>query len=183
MIKEIVINDKSIQYDYIVKKVKNINLRIRADGSIIVSSNAFVSEEDIEKFLISKSDFMLKALDRLKNKKQSAPIQYFEENELKNLILTLCREVYSYFERKGIEYPEISFRKMKSQWGNCYPKKHRLTFSTNLMYAPFECVKYVVCHEFTHFVVFDHSHRFYEELSKVCPEWKSLKKALKNCEF
>ena len=183
MKKEIVINGKRLQYDYTVKKVKNINLRIRTDGSISVSSSAFVRERDIEDFLISKGDFILKAMDRFQAEKQLPTTKYYEEEELKSLILSLCKEIYPYFEKMGIEYPEIKFRKMKSQWGSCYPKKHRLTFSTNLMYVPFECIEYVVCHEFTHFIVANHSHKFYEELSKICPRWKSLKKTLKTCGF
>lgn len=183
MKKELVINGRAIQYEYSVKQVKNINLRIRTDGSISVSSGAFVREKDIEDFLISKGDFILKALDGFKTKKRSEPTQYFEESEVKSIILSLCKEIYPYFAKKGVDYPEIKFRKMKSQWGNCYPKKQRLTFSTNLMYAPFDCIKYVVCHEFTHFIAANHSHKFYEELSKICPEYKILKKTLKNCGF
>ena len=55
-----------------------------------------------------------------------------------------------------------------------------LKFNTNLMYAPRECIEYVVFHEFTHFIEANHSARFYSELEKVCPEWKERRKILKN---
>ncbi len=183
MKKEIILNGKSVCYEYTTKRVKNINLRIKPDGSIYVSSNDRVKESDIESFIISKKDFILNALEKFKGRTQPRPIQYFGEEELKETITSLCKKVYPYFEKRGVEYPVIKFRNMKSQWGNCYTKRAILTFSTNLMYAPFECVEYVVCHEFTHFIVQNHSDRFYMELSKICPRWKTLRKTLKNCEF
>ena len=96
------------------------------------------------------------------------------------MVLSLCEKVYPEFEKRGVKFPEIRFRKMISQWGNCYPKKNRLTFSTNLMYAPSECVEYVVCHEFTHFLVPNHSKEFYEELSAVCSDWKVRRNKMRN---
>ena len=39
MIKEIKLNNTVIKYDLQYKKVKNINLRIKADGSVCVSAN------------------------------------------------------------------------------------------------------------------------------------------------
>ena len=39
MIKEIVLNEKIVLYDLQRKNVKNINLRIKADRTIVVSAN------------------------------------------------------------------------------------------------------------------------------------------------
>ena len=88
--------------------------------------------------------------------------------------------MYPYFEEKGIKYPEIKFKKMISQWGNCRKEKGILTFNKNLIYAPFECIRYVVLHEFTHFLEPNHSDKFYKELEKVCSNYKELRKRLKN---
>ena len=91
----------------------------------------------------------------------------------------MCREVYPYYEKKGVKYPQIKFRKMKSRWGSCHPTKGILTFNTNLIYAPIECVEYVVLHEFTHFLQANHSPKFYEELEQVCPDYKECRRMLK----
>ena len=77
-----------------------------------------------------------------------------------------------------IKYPEIKFRKMVSQWGNCRKEKGILTFNTNLIYAPYECIKYVILHEFTHLLQPNHSSAFYNELAKICPDWKMHRKKL-----
>lgn len=72
-----------------------------------------------------------------------------------------------------IKHPQIKFRRMVSRWGSCHFVNGILTFDTNLMYALTECIKYVVLHEFNHFLQPNHSDKFYDEFSKVCPEWKS----------
>lgn len=179
MIKEILLSNTKIQYDLQLKKVKNINLRIKPDGTIHVSASKRISQNTIDNFLISKADFILNALEKYKNMPDMPRRQYFSEAEIREVITELCRKSYPYYENLGIEYPQIKFRKMVSRWGSCHPTKGILTFNTNLMYAPVSCIEYVVLHEFTHFLQANHSSKFYDELVKVCPDWKTHRKMLK----
>ncbi len=179
MTKEIILKGEKINYDLSYKKVKNINLRIKPDGSVFVSANRFVSQKAIEEFMILKADFILSALRKFEKNKGIPQTQFFSEEELTHFITSFSKEAYGYYEKFGIKYPEIKFRKMVSRWGSCHTKKRYLTFNTYLMYAPKRCVEYVVWHEFTHFLQPNHSKKFYDELEKVCPHWKELRKELK----
>lgn len=179
MIREITLKNKKIEYELTIKNVKNINLRIYPDGRVTVSANKRVKIAFIEEFLISKQDFILKALDKYKNKEQKENIKYRTEEELKNLIIALCEKAYPYYEKYGIKYPVIKFRKMKTRWGSCHTVKGILTFNTQLIHAPMECIEYVVWHEFTHFLQANHSQNFYQELEKVYPHWHTSRKKLK----
>lgn len=180
MINRIDLNNITVCYELQYKKVKNINLRIKPDGTIHISANKRVPKKIIEEFLVSKAGFILNALEKYKNISYEEKVQYFGESEVCEFIISLCKKVYPYFEKRGVKYPEIKFRKMVSQWGNCRREKGTLTFNKNLMYAPPECVEYVVLHEFTHFLQPNHSKLFYDELSVVCPDWKNCRKKLKN---
>ena len=73
MIKELVLKDRRIEYELQIKAVKNINLRIKADRTIFVSANPSVSEQTIEEFLVSKSEYILKALDHYEELAKYAP--------------------------------------------------------------------------------------------------------------
>ncbi len=168
-----------ITYDLQYKQVKNINLRIKPDGTVHVSANRRVPLTVIEGFLFSKKDFILKALKRCEACETKPLKHYFSEEEVRRLICELCKDVYPYFESKGVEYPQIKFRRMVSRWGSCHTAKGILTFNTNLMYASVECIEYVVLHEFTHFLQANHSKQFYYELEKVCPRWKEYRNILK----
>ena len=177
--KILTVGGAELTYELAYKNVKNINLRIKSDGSISVSANKFVPPETIEDFIKSKESLILKVLNSIDVKNSRPLTKYFGEEEIKSVILSLCRKVYPLFEEKGVKYPIIKFRKMVSQWGNCHSQKGILTFNINLIYAPFECIEYVVFHEFTHFLQPNHSHLFYEELEKVCPNWQECRKRLK----
>ena len=91
-----------------------------------------------------------------------------------------CKRIYPAFEARGVKYPEIRIRTMKSKWGSCMPQKGVLTINTNLIAAPRECVDYVVAHEFNHFLHPDHSAAFYADLAMVIPRWKQLRKETNN---
>lgn len=179
MIREITLHGRLIKYKFEYKSVKNINLRIKSDGAVCVSANRFTRIDTIESFMNSKADFILKAIDKYAVSRHETRICYYAEDELKALVELLCDKAYPYYREKGIPYPKIKFRKMVSMWGNCYHKKGVLTFNTNLIYAPYECVEYVVWHEFTHFLEPNHSYLFYNELSKVYPNWKNARAKLK----
>ena len=94
MIREIEINNTKIRYDLQYKKVKNINLRIKPDGSINVSANRRVPQKAIDEFVMSKAEFIIRALDKYKNKSNEASKQIYSETEVKELILSLCEKVY-----------------------------------------------------------------------------------------
>lgn len=67
------IGGRTIEYNLERKNVKNLNLRIKADQSIYVSANCEVSEKNIQDFLQSKTDYILKALDRYAEMAKYAP--------------------------------------------------------------------------------------------------------------
>lgn len=174
------IKNTTIEYELQRKKVKNINLRIRQNGSIFVSASRWISKTEVERFLLLKADFILHAMTQLDNRKNPTQKPYFAEDEICGVILSLCQKVYPHFAAFGVPYPTIKFRKMVSRWGSCQSQKGILTFNTNLRFAPPDCIEYVVLHEFTHFLQPNHQKPFYNELEKVCPNWKTYKKQLQN---
>lgn len=78
MTKEIILNNKKIKYELNIKNVKNLNLRIKPDGTISVSVNNRISQERINLFLIEHSDFVFNALKKYEEISKNKP----EENKL-----------------------------------------------------------------------------------------------------
>ncbi len=172
-------NGKTFFYELQYKKVKNINLRIYSDGRVAVSANRRVPLEKIEAFLHTKAEFVFQALERSEARVAEPSEPLCTEEEVQRLILSLCDRVYPYFREKGVPFPEVRFRRMKSQWGNCRKERGVVTFNTMLCYAPTECVEYVVAHEFTHLLHPNHGAGFYAELEQIQPDQKSRKEKLK----
>ena len=78
MKKEIILNNKKFKYELNIKNVKNLNLRIKPDGTISVSVNNRISQERINLFLIEHSDFIFNALKKYEEISKNKP----EENKL-----------------------------------------------------------------------------------------------------
>jgi len=172
-----------LSYNLEYKKVKNINLRIKADGTVLVSANKRVPRGAIDAFVLSKANYILKVKKTYEVQAEKPLVTYFSEAEIRDVITGLCQKAFPYFETRGVAYPKIRFRKMVSRWGSCHTTKGILTFNTNLMYAPLACVEYVVFHEFTHFLQGNHSKLFYAELEKVCPDYKERRKLLREVQI
>jgi predicted metal-dependent hydrolase len=71
--RSVYISGREISYEWIRKKVKNINLRVRGDGTVTVSSPHVVSASHIEAFLTEKAFFLFRALDEVEKRKKSTP--------------------------------------------------------------------------------------------------------------
>ena len=78
----------TISYTLTRKKVKNINLRIKPDGRILVSASPRVPVKYIDDFVISKQDFILKAQEQYRRRQQQTvpdPVSY-EDGEKMRLL-------------------------------------------------------------------------------------------------
>lgn len=64
---------QKIAYTWARKPIKNINLRVRADGSVAISSPIRTPEKAIREFLFDRADFILSALDRFEKRRAHMP--------------------------------------------------------------------------------------------------------------
>jgi len=72
--RNIIVESREISYILERKNVKNVNLRIRKDGSVYVSASRMVPCEEIDKFIRSKGTYVLNAIDRFHDLAQHEPL-------------------------------------------------------------------------------------------------------------
>lgn len=85
-------------------------------------------------------------------------------------------------ERKVGKYFSFQCFKVTSasrQWGAC-TKQGKLFFSWRLSMVPMEVLWYVVAHELSHLKEHNHQARFWREVSRLDPDFKSHRAYLKN---
>ena len=85
---------------------------------------------------------------------------------------------YPKFQEK-IPYPKLKIRKMKTRWGVCNRRDLSVTLNFNLIKYDLSALDYVIVHELSHFVHFDHSKEFWNTVGKYYPEYKKITKMLK----
>ena len=93
--------------------------------------------------------------------------------------LKVIPERVEYFAKViGVTYGKITVRNQKTRWGSC-SSKGNLNFNCLLMLAPPEVLDYVVVHELCHRKQMNHSKAFWLEVEKVLPNYKEVRKWLK----
>lgn len=68
-----------ITYTLVIKKVKNINMRISQNGEIVVSANPFIPMDKIDEFVSSKVSWIVKHQEKVI---QRQSISIFDENHI-----------------------------------------------------------------------------------------------------
>ena len=176
---------KKIKYILERKQVKNINLRVRPDGSVRVSASSRIDTSYIDDFVLSKVEFILKALEIFESAETTE--RQFQEELVKAksgqeslladpaIFTEILDEVYPAFIPYGIARPKLRVRTMKSCWGSCLVNKGIITLNRKLLMQPRECIEYVVVHELCHFIHPNHSKEFYKFMEQFMPDWKERK--------
>lgn len=72
----VTVGNRKIAYELTRKKVKNINLRIKPDGSVHVSASNAVTIAVIERFMKQKADFILSAIDKYNERGVKGKMQF-----------------------------------------------------------------------------------------------------------
>ncbi|SHI86955.1 M48 family metallopeptidase [Parasporobacterium paucivorans] len=169
-------NGTELAYKLYRKKVKNINLRIKGNGEIVVSAGNRIPSGYIDEFVNSKGQYIENAITRQKERLNN-PVNV--PAHPKQTLEDICKEVYNIFKPYSLAYPIIKTRKMTSRWGSCHPYKGMIILNNKLLEAPIECIEYVVLHEFAHFLHPNHSRQFYDFVEGHMPDWKERKALLR----
>lgn len=100
-------------------------------------------------------------------------------NEIKILFKERLDFMYNLFE-EDIPYPSLRIRRMKTRWGVCNKKLKVVTLNSELIRYDITKLDYVIVHELSHFVHFDHSKEFWRLVEKYYPLYKKVRKELKD---
>ena len=95
--------DKSLTYTFTRKQVKNINLRIRPDGIIKVSAPHRIKQEQIDEFVRSKYDFIVKSLEELKSREDNRPEPKEDGIYKNNVLIVYLGNKYTIRIEKSVE--------------------------------------------------------------------------------
>lgn len=87
-------------------------------------------------------------------------------------------EVIKRFTKK-VPYPKLVIRKMKTRWGVCNKKLGKVTLNYNLIYKNPKYLDYVIVHELSHFIHFDHSKAFWKLVEENEPNYKKIRKEMR----
>ena len=120
----------------------------------------------------------IKMVDKVIYTPDATKLDAWLKKETRRIFEDRVRYNYQKFE-ESIPFPTVKIRKMKTRWGVCNKKREYITLNSNLIKETVDKLDYVIIHELSHFVHFNHSKEFWALVGKYCPKHKEIRKELR----
>lgn len=164
-------------------KRKSAAIKITADMQIVVFVPLYVSDNEIERMVISKSkwidEHMLKVQSTVDERSKLEKITFEQIKELADQAVEyIPKRVKYYAEKENFVYNKITIKNLVSRWGSCSTKGN-LNFNCLLMLTPDYVIDYIVVHELCHLREMNHSEKFWTEVEKIMPDYQRAELWLK----
>ena len=96
-------------------------------------------------------------------------IDDFYRKHLKEIIPGI---IAKYEKKMGVAVAEFGVKKMKTRWGTCNVKAHRIWLGLELAKKPLGFLESTVVHEMVHLLERGHNKKFYKLMDQFMPEWR-----------
>ena len=100
------------------------------------------------------------------------------KKETKKIFKERLEYNYNLFD-EDIPFPKLKIRSMKTRWGVCNKRDNSVTLNSKLIKYSVHEIDYVIIHELSHFVHFDHSKEFWETVRIHMSDYKKAVAILK----
>ena len=159
-------NTKALQ-----KMVKRIEKQNEKSNKFFYLGNSYdiIIKEEIKKVIITDDKIYTKDLNMLDKWKKEEIIRIFDERYV---------YVFNHFN-ENIKSPILKIRSMKTRWGVYNRKNHTITLNSKLIEFDISKIDYVIIHELSHIIHFNHSKNFWNLVGKYCKDYKKIRKEMK----
>ena len=170
----LILNFGKIKDFKIENKKLDKNIKTKFESLILVESDKLLIEvkNNIVYFYYpAEVDFYDDKIQKLLKEAYFKAIKIEAKNYLPSRLEFLAKKY-------GFNYKAVALRNQKTRFGSC-SYQNNINLNINLMNYNFDCIDYVLIHELVHTKIKNHSKIFWEEVEKYCPNYKQLRKTLK----
>ena len=158
--------------EFLRKSLKKINKRIETDNNFMLLG---IKYEVVYGAIFKKIE--IDTVNKIIYIKDEKSLNKWLNKQMKELYLKRLDYNYKLF-RERIPYPNLKIRTMKTRWGVCNRSNTTVTLNSKLIRYDLEKLDYVIIHELSHFIHFNHSTSFWKTVSQYCPNYKKIRKEL-----
>jgi predicted metal-dependent hydrolase len=168
----------NLKYKVIYSKRKTLAITIK-DGEVIARAPYGFNEKRIEAFINNNQKWIEEHIKQSVDRMSRLQVTPEIERKLRIEAKEYLTEKTEYYARiMGIKYGRITITGAKTRFGSCN-NKGDIAYSYRLMLFPEKAREYVVVHELSHILHFNHSIDFYREIERIFPDYKERKRLLK----
>jgi len=182
MQKQITIDGQEV--DFVHRKsnrATRMRLAVYGDGRVVLTSPRWQLERMAEEFIREKAGWLLDKLAIFRERGFTPTVRrtkadYYRNREEARQLVTERVEYFA--ELHGFAYNRVSIKNQRSCWGSC-SRKGNLNFNYKLLFLSPEARDYVILHELCHLKEFNHSQKFWSLLETFVPNYRELKRAIR----
>lgn len=163
-------------------RARRMRLAVYCDGSVVATAPHHFSDNYIENWIHEKADWILRKIKYFEKKGfRSVPKRTRGEyKKYKEQSRMLAENRLKYFSSAyGIDYGKISIRNQKTRWGSC-SRHGNLSFNYKIAKIAPHLADYIIVHELCHIRQFNHSKNFWSLVALTVPDYKNIRKQIKN---
>ena len=170
--------------NWIKEKQKEIQTKLCINRSVI----------NYEQFLFFGKKYKTKAINGIKKIELTEDFIMVPNCEKKDVLLKIkkwyiktadkvLRDRLEYFaDVMQIDYASLKITNSKSRWGSCDSLRN-IKLNFRLLMLPHRAIDFVIIHELSHIIEFNHSKDFYKIIQSLMPNYKTQQKILKEYDY
>ncbi|MCX6783469.1 MAG: M48 family metallopeptidase [candidate division WWE3 bacterium] len=160
---------------------RSIRLAVCGVDDIVLTCPKRTSQKVIDQALAQWQGYIEDKLAELSKKASLSPFGTESDYRIKKPHAK--REIIARLTELNVNnqfvFNKVAIRNPKTRWGSCSHSK-TLSFSYKVAFLAPELRDYVIIHELCHLKVFNHSPEFWTQVSNFLPNYKVLRRRLKN---
>lgn len=153
------------------KMISKISKRSNDSSKLFYLGKSYdiIIDSTVSGVYISDSNIYAKDINMLNKWYKNEIIRIFDERYV---------YVYNHFN-ENIKSPILKIRTMKTRYGVYNKKNHTITLNSKLIEFDIEKIDYVIIHELSHIIHFNHSRAFWNLVGKYCTDYKRIRKEMR----
>lgn len=156
-------------------KLRSLRLTVYPDGRVVVSAPLRLPDFMIEKFVITKREWIEESLKNFAkrpvspHKIHSSKADYKKYKEIARTIVK--EKILQWNEYYKFKVGKIFIKNQKSRWGSC-SRKGNININYKIALLPTHLADYLIVHELCHIGQFNHSQKFWDLVGETIPDYK-----------
>lgn len=161
-------------------KRKTLSVTVIPGGSLLIKAPVRMPEREIKRFLEQRRYWIYKQTKHVLEEDAERICRSGEEiKRLRRQARIVLTEKTDYYKSMiGVDYKQLRIGDQKTRWGSC-SSKATISYNWRLVLMPDEIMDYVVVHELCHLLEMNHSKEFWNQVSRIIPDYKTRRKWLK----
>ncbi|HEX3016293.1 MAG TPA: M48 family metallopeptidase [Caproicibacter sp.] len=167
--------DHTIKFSVEIQRSRRrtISLSVEKDLHVLVKVPLYLADSEVNAFVNRHSLWIQKHILLQQERMEKAPI--FSKEQVAKLVKEAWAiaetGIQKYAQVMGVKPTGMKITSAVTRWGSC-SGKNRICFSYRIALLPAEAVDYIIVHELAHIRQKNHGPHFYEEVSRILPDYK-----------